>query len=49
MMAEDVTLKAVNDEENRQLLLYGIGDQQLEIVVSKLIERYKVEIDIEQT
>lgn len=46
IMAEDVTLKAVNDEENRQLLLYGIGEQQLEIVVSKLLERYKVEIEL---
>ena len=25
MMAEDVTLKAVNDSENRQSLLYGMG------------------------
>ena len=31
MMAEDVTLKAVNDSENRQTLLSGIGDQQQEI------------------
>ncbi len=32
MMAEDVTLRAVNDSENRQTLLYGMGDQHLEIV-----------------
>lgn len=44
LMEEDLTLKSVNDKENRQLLLYGIGDQQLEIVVSKLFNRYKVEI-----
>ena len=25
MMAEDVTLKAVNDSENRQSLIYGMG------------------------
>ena len=30
--------------ENRQSLLYGIGDQQLDIVVSKLLARYKVDI-----
>ena len=41
MMAEDVTLKVVNDSENRQALLYGIGDQHLEIAVSKLLDRYK--------
>lgn len=43
---EDLTLRAVNDKENRQTLLYGIGDQQLEVVVSKLINRYKVEIEL---
>ena len=47
LMHEDVTIKTVNDSENRQALLYGIGDQQLEIAVSKLAERYKVEIELE--
>ncbi len=46
LMEEDLTLKAVNDKENRQLLLYGIGDQQLEVVVSKLLNRYKVEVEL---
>ena len=47
MMAEDVTLKTVNDSENRQALLYGMGDQHLEVVASKLQSRYKVEINLE--
>ena len=47
MMAEDVTLKAVNDSENHQSLLYGMGDQHLEIVVSKLAARYKVDVTLE--
>ena len=47
MMAEDVTLKAVNDSENRQSLLYGMGDQHLEIAASKIAARYKVEITLE--
>ncbi len=46
MMAEDVTLKAVNDSENKQSLLYGMGDQHLEITASKLASRYKVEITL---
>ncbi|MFV0344330.1 MAG: elongation factor G [Anaerocolumna sp.] len=46
LMDEDLTLKLVNDKENRQTLLYGIGDQQLEITVNKLLNKYKVEIDI---
>lgn len=46
LMEEDLTLRAVNDKENRQLLLYGIGDQQLEVVVSKLMGRYKVAVEL---
>jgi len=46
LMEEDLTLRAVNDVENRQSLLYGIGDQQLEVVVSKLSGRYKVEVEL---
>lgn len=44
MMAEDMTLKTANDSENHQSLLYGMGDQHLEITASKLASRYKVEI-----
>ena len=43
---EDPTIKLVNDSANRQSLIYGIGDQQLEVVVSKLATRYKVEIEL---
>ena len=48
IMEEDLTIKNVNDAENRQSLLYGMGDQALEIVVSKLLNVYKVEIELEQ-
>lgn len=44
LMEEDKTLAIVNDKENRQTLLYGIGDQQLEVTVSKILGRYKAEI-----
>lgn len=47
MMTEDVTLKMVNDSENRQTLIYGMGDQHLEITASKLATRYKCEILLE--
>ena len=43
---EDPTLKLVNDAENRQTLLYGMGDQHLEIVASRLLNEYKVEIEL---
>ena len=46
MMHEDQTLKVVNDSENRQSLIYGMGDQHLEIVASRLLNEYKVEIEL---
>ena len=46
MSHEDQTLKVVNDVENRQTLLYGIGDQQLEIIQSRLANEYKCEIEL---
>ena len=48
LMLEDLTLKAVNDSENGQTLLYGMGDQHLEVAASKLFERYKVEIELKR-
>ena len=46
LMDEDLTLRVVNDKDNRQALLYGIGEQHLEVVVSKLLNKYKVDIAI---
>lgn len=46
LMQEDLTLKTVNDSENGQTLVYGIGDQHLDVVVSKLLERYKVDVEL---
>ena len=48
LMLEDLTLKVVNDSENGQTLLYGMGDQHLEVAASKLFERYKVEIELKR-
>ena len=47
IMAEDVTVKVVNDSENHQTLLYGMGEQHLEVIVSELANRYKVEVTLE--
>lgn len=46
MSHEDQTLQIVNDAENRQTLLYGIGEQHLDIVASRLLNEYKVEIEL---
>ncbi len=43
---EDLTIKVVNDGENRQTLLYGLGDQHLDIIASKLLTKYKVDVEL---
>ena len=45
---EDLTINVVNDAENRQSLIYGMGDQHLEVVASKLLNEYKVDIELSQ-
>ncbi len=45
---EDLTLKSINDTANHQMLLYGIGNLQLEMVASRLLNEYKVEIILEE-
>lgn len=46
IMDEDLTINVVNDSANRQSLIYGIGEQQLDVVVSKLSTKYKVDIEL---
>ncbi|MDY3919066.1 MAG: elongation factor G, partial [Candidatus Limivivens sp.] len=48
MSHEDLTMKVVNDAENRQTLLYGMGDQHLDVIASKLQAKYKVDIVLEK-
>ena len=43
---EDITMKYVNDAENHQMLLYGMGDIHLDVIASKLLNEYKVEIEL---
>ena len=46
MKEEDLTLKVVNNPETHQALLYGIGEQQLEVIASRIENRYKVGINL---
>ena len=46
MMHEDLTMRIENDKENRQLLLYGMGDMHLDVITSKLTTKYKVEVKL---
>ncbi len=46
LCAEDMTLKVVNDGANSQTLIYGVGDRHIEMTVNKLVEKYKVDIEL---
>ena len=46
MAQEDLTMRSANDGENHQTLLYGMGDQHLDIIASKLLTKYKVEVEL---
>jgi len=46
LMEEDPTIKVVMDTENHQELLYGVGGQHLEIITSRLEEKFKVGVEL---
>ncbi|MCL2050237.1 MAG: elongation factor G [Lachnospiraceae bacterium] len=46
LASEDMTIKMVNDSENRQTLIYGMGDMHLEIIQSRLKNEYKVDVEL---
>ena len=48
LLDEDKTMRTVNDSENHQTLLYAIGDQQMDVMASRMANRYKVEIELEK-
>ncbi len=43
---EDPSCEVVNNTETRELVLYGIGDQHIDVIVNKLKNRYKVEVEL---
>ena len=43
----DSVMRSVLYDSGADLLIYGMGDQHLEIAVSKLLERYKCEVTLE--
>ncbi len=48
VLIEDKSLNFVRNAETGEQVLYGVGDQQLDVVVSKLKSRYKVEIVLKE-
>lgn len=47
MCEEDSTLRLENNIETKQTILYGIGDQHIDVVLNKLRSKYKVEVRLE--
>lgn len=48
LMAEDYTLSVENDKETHETILCGIGEQQLDVVVSMLKNKFKVDVYLAQ-
>ena len=43
---EDHTIKMEVNPETKQTLVYGVGEQQLDVMVQKLKAKYKIEVDL---
>ncbi len=48
LLEEDRTLKFDVDKETKQSVIYGVGDNQLDVLVCKLRTKYKLEVDLFQ-
>lgn len=46
LASEDKSMMLVNNTETREQVLYGLGDQHIDVIVNKLKSRYKVEVDL---
>lgn len=46
MCEEDPTLRLVNNKETKENVLYGVGDQHIDVVVNKMKAKYKVEVTL---
>ena len=46
IMEEDPTVRTEVDSELKQQLIYGVGDQHLDVIVNKLKNKFKVEVNL---
>lgn len=46
VLEEDKTIYLENNPETKQTILYGMGEQHLEVITNKLKSRYKVEVSL---
>lgn len=44
LMAEDPTFAVEYDKETRETVIYGVGEQQLDVIVNTLKTKYKVDV-----
>lgn len=45
---EDPTIKFVTNHETREILLSGLGEQHLDVIISKLKSKFNVEVTLQQ-
>jgi len=48
LQGEDKSMKVITNAETKEQVLYGIGDQHIDVIVNKLKNRYKVEVELTQ-
>lgn len=46
MVEEDQTCRLVNNKETKENVFYGVGDQHIDVLVSKMRAKYKVEVTL---
>lgn len=44
LQEEDPTFKVVNNVETKETVIYGIGDQHIDVMVNKLLKKFKAEV-----
>ena len=45
---EDLSCKIVKNGETGELILYGIGDQHLDVLINKLKSKYKIDVEMRE-
>ena len=48
LMEEDPTIRFENNSETHQMILYGLGEQHLDVIASRLKTKFGVEVQLEQ-
>ncbi len=46
LLEEDPTFKMMLNTETKQTIIYGVGDQHLDVITSKLKNKFKVDVDL---